>query len=95
MYLMISKYLVPLDQVDQARADHMTFISALEESGVLVTAGRQDPPVGGIIVLDVATAAEAHELLASDPYVERGLAVYDATGFVPARGVLAGWKRPA
>ena len=94
MYLMISTYRAPLDQVDQARAAHLAFVGELERAGVVVSAGRQDPPVGGILLLDVESEARAHELLADDPYVIQGLAEYTATGWQPTRGVLADWKRP-
>jgi uncharacterized protein YciI len=94
VYLMISTYLAPLEQVDEARAAHLEFVGELERAGVLVSAGRQDPPAGGILLLDVATEAEARALLVDDPYIQQGLAEYAATGWQPTRGVLAEWKRP-
>lgn len=93
MYLMISKYVAPLDEVDGARGDHLTFLDGLEARGVLVTAGRQDPPVGGVVILEAADEAAARELMADDPYVVRGLAEYTAVGWQPARGALAGWGK--
>jgi uncharacterized protein YciI len=93
VYLMISTYLKPLAEVDAARADHLDFIAELERDGYAVTAGRIDPPTGGIILLDVDTEAEAQELIARDPYVVRGLAAYSATGWHPTRGILAGYQR--
>jgi uncharacterized protein YciI len=90
---MISKYLKPLDEVDASREDHLAFLAGLEQRGLAVTAGRQDPPLGGIILLDVDTEAEAQELIAEDPYVRRGLAGYTAIGWHPTRGVLAGYRR--
>jgi uncharacterized protein YciI len=95
VYLMISKYLRPLDEVDDARDEHMAFLAGLEERGLVVTAGRQDPPNGGVILFDVDTEAEALELIAEDPYVKKGLAAYQATGWKPTRGLLADWKRPS
>jgi len=92
VYLMISTYLAPVDQVDQARDAHLAFVDDLERAGVLVSAGRQDPPVGGVILLDVDTEAEARELMAPDPYLQQGLAEYTATNWKPTRGVLANWK---
>jgi len=94
VYLMISTYLAPIDKVDEARAAHLAFVDELERAGVLVSAGRQNPPTGGILLLDVETEARAHELLTDDPYVRQGLAEYSATGWQPTRGVLAGWKSP-
>ncbi len=93
VYLMISKYLKPIAEVDAAREDHLTFLAEIEAKGLAVTAGRQDPPVGGIVVLDVDSADEAHQVMAGDPYVARGLAAYTATGWVPTRGLLAGYER--
>ena len=95
MYLMISTYRAPLDRVDEARSAHLEFVDGLERAGVLVSAGRQDPPAGGILLLDVESEARAHELLRDDPYVRQGLAEYTATGWQPTRGVLAGWKSAA
>jgi uncharacterized protein YciI len=94
VYLMISTYRAPIEQVDEARTAHLAFVDELQRAGVLVSAGRQDPPVGGILLLDVESEARAHELLADDPYVRQGLADYAATGWQPTRGVLADWKSP-
>jgi uncharacterized protein YciI len=88
VYLMISSYVVPLDEVDKVRADHLAFVDALEERGLVVSAGRQDPPVGGVVILDVPTEAEAQEIMADDPYVLAKVAEYRAVSFLPARGVL-------
>ena len=93
VYLMISKYLVSLAEVDLLRDEHLEFISDLEQRGLVVSAGRQDPPVGGVILLDVDTEVQAQELIANDPYVLRGVAEYTATGWKPTRGVLSNYKR--
>jgi uncharacterized protein YciI len=94
VYLMISKYLVPLDEVDRARADHLAFLDGLTARGLLVTAGRQDPPAGGVVLLNVDDEAEARELMKDDPYEANGLAEYTAVGWRPAIGALADYPRP-
>jgi uncharacterized protein YciI len=90
---MISTYQKPLAEVDQVREQHLRFVADLEERGLSVTAGRQDPPVGGIILLDVDTEAQAQELIAQDPYVLQGVATYVAVGWQISRGALAGYQR--
>jgi uncharacterized protein YciI len=90
---MISTYLVPLDEVDKAREDHMRYLDGLEERGLVVAAGRQDPPNGGVILFAVDSDDKARALIADDPYVQRRLARYQATGWKPTRGVLAVWTR--
>ena len=86
MILAMSRYLRPLEEVNQARSDHRDFLAALDDRGLLVMAGRQRPPVGAVIVLRGDDADEAESLLNDDPYVERGLAAYTVTPFAAARG---------
>lgn len=93
MYLMISKYLVSLDEVERVRGEHLAFLDGLAERGLLVTAGRQDPPAGGVVILDVDDEASAREVIASDPYVRGGLAEYTAIGWRPSLGALAGYGK--
>jgi uncharacterized protein YciI len=88
MYLMISKYLKPLDEVNRVRDDHYAFLDGLEEQGLVLLAGRQDPPVGGVILIDVDSKERAIEIFAGDPYVTAGVAEYTATGWNPGRGSL-------
>lgn len=92
MFLMISTYLAPLSEVDAARDEHVAFLDGLADRGLLVSAGRQDPPTGGVVLLGVDDEATAVELMATDPYVTRGLAEYRALGWKPGRGVLADWR---
>ena len=95
MYLMISTYRAPLAEVDAARDDHLRYLDELERRGLVVSAGRQNPPTGGMVLLNVDTEDEARALMADDPYVLRGLADYDAKGWTPTRGVLGDWTPPA
>ncbi len=88
MYLMISKYLVPLPEVDKLRDEHLAFVDALEAQRLVVAAGRQDPPVGGVILLNVPDETTAHQIIAGDPYVRAGAAEYTALGWHPTRGAL-------
>ena len=88
MYLMISTYLVPLDEIAKVRDEHLAFLEGLVAKGTVVAAGRQDPPVGGMVLLDVADEAAAREVLTRDPYVLNGFAEYEARGWVPTVGAL-------
>ena len=91
MYLMISTYLVPLDEVAKARDEHLAFLEGLFAQGTLVAAGRQNPPVGGMVLLDVADEAAAREVMTRDPYVLGGIAEYEARGWAPTVGALKGY----
>ncbi|MEV6842102.1 YciI family protein [Actinoplanes sp. NPDC051411] len=88
---MISTYTVPLEEVDKLRDAHLAFLDEKEAAGLVVSAGRQDPPNGGVVILDVASEAEAFAVMADDPYLKGKVGEYKAVGFNPSRGVLQGW----
>jgi uncharacterized protein YciI len=92
VYLMISTYTVPLEEVDKLREAHLAFLDEKEAAGLVVSAGRQDPPNGGVVILDVASEAEAFAVMADDPYLKGKVGEYKAVGFNPSRGALQGWK---
>jgi uncharacterized protein YciI len=92
VYLMISTYTVPLEEVDKLRDAHLAFLDEKEAQGLVVSAGRQDPPKGGVVILDVPSEAEAVAVMADDPYVTAKAGEYRAVGFNPSRGVLQNWK---
>jgi uncharacterized protein YciI len=92
VYLMISTYTVPLEEVDKLRDAHLGFLDEKEALGLVVSAGRQDPPNGGVVILDVPSEAEAFAVMADDPYVKGQVGEYRAVGFNPSRGVLSNWK---
>jgi uncharacterized protein YciI len=93
VYLMISTYLVPLDEVAKVRDEHLAYLDDLIGQGKLVAAGRQEPPVGGMVLLDVADEATAREVISQDPYVLRGIAEYEARGWNPTVGALKDYGR--
>ncbi|XVV17891.1 YciI family protein [Actinoplanes sp. CA-131856] len=85
---MISKYVVPVEQVDAVRAEHLAYVDSLEARGLLASAGRQDPPVGGVLVLKVTERERALELIDEDPYVKAGVAEYTPVGYLANRGLV-------
>jgi uncharacterized protein YciI len=89
VFLMISTYTRPLAEVDAARAEHQAFMDELDAAGHVVGAGRQEPAVGGIVLLRADSADAAQALMDGDPYVLRGLAEYRAVTWQVSRGPLA------
>ena len=56
------------------RPEHLELYRSWREEGRLVMGGAVgDPPHGGLIVFDVASADEVEEFCARDPYVVNGL----------------------
>lgn len=80
MFAFHSRYLVPLEEVDQHLDSHRAFLKTLIGKH-LVCSGPQVPRTGGFILLNAANKDEALRIMAGDPYVIGGLAKYDVIEF--------------
>jgi uncharacterized protein YciI len=85
MFLLINKYLVDQDQLAEVHPAHSAWFAEQCRTGPVVMAGRQIPSVGGVVMVDVASRAEAEAFAAGDPYTTAGLASYTAIEFNLAR----------
>ena len=85
MFLLINDYLADEAQIMEVRPAHGAWFVEQAEHGRVVLAGRKVPPVGGVMLLDVATRAEAEAFAASDPYTIAGVAKYTVVEFNLAR----------
>lgn len=74
MFVIELTYIAPLDQIDEAMADHVAFLQQGYDAGLFLVSGRKDPRDGGIIL----AVGQGHEhmeaLMQRDPFVARGLA---------------------
>jgi uncharacterized protein YciI len=85
MFLLINKYLVDQEDLEVVHPAHGAWLADQCRSGPVVMAGRQVPSVGGVVMIDVATRAEAEAFAASDPYTGAGVARYTVIEFNLAR----------
>jgi uncharacterized protein YciI len=86
VFVFISEYQRPLDEVDAHREAHLAFLAGLNEQGVLLISGRRNPAVGGIVVLDAEDLEAAKAIMAEDPFAKSGVAVYEPYEFTPSAG---------
>lgn len=69
---------------------HRAWLEKAIDEGVILSAGRRDPAVGGLIILRAADQAAAQQVLAADPFAQHGIAEYETLGFNPSFGALKG-----
>jgi len=86
MFVFISEYQKPLDEVDQHREAHLAFLAGLNEQGHILVSGRRNPPVGGVVVIDAEDLDAAKAIMAEDPFAKAGVAVYEPYEFTPSAG---------
>ena len=77
MFLLLGRYLKPIDQVEAHLDAHRAWVRTGVEAGAFIAAGREVPLQGGLIVATGVDRAEVEALIAKDPYVIEGVAEYD------------------
>jgi uncharacterized protein YciI len=83
MFVAISVYQKPLEEVNQRSAEHAAWIVKHYEAGRFLASGRRVPPSGGVIIGRAESLEEFQAVLAQDPYQQHGIAKYDIVEFAP------------
>ncbi len=81
MFVLISRFQKPLDEVNRSFALHSAWVQRQYEAGRFLVSGRREPPIGGIVVARASSEQELRELLTTDPYQQQGLAEYEIFAF--------------
>jgi uncharacterized protein YciI len=81
MFTVILTYIRPLEEVDQALADHRAFLTQFYADGFGIASGRQVGATGGVIVAQAPSRAVLEAEIAKDPFKVKGLARYDIHEF--------------
>lgn len=85
MYLFISKYVKPLEEVDRVLPKHVAYLDENYANGNFIFSGRQIPRVGGVILCKADTKTDAEAILALDPFAIEGVAAYEVIEFDPTK----------
>ena len=83
MYVLLVRYLAPLERIDELRPAHVAYLEKHYADGRFLLSGRQRPPVGGVILAADVDRAELDRIIATDPYVTEGVAEYEVVEFGP------------
>lgn len=85
MFVVLYTYTKPLEEVNEYRAAHLAFLDKEYEAGNFVVSGRQNPPVGGVLISHLTLRERLEEIVQRDPYIANGVATYQIIEFVPAK----------
>jgi uncharacterized protein YciI len=78
MFLIMTKYLKPLAQVDEVLAAHRSFLEAGYQQGFFVVSG-------GVILSQLTDKAKLEAILKSDPFYEKGISEFEIHEFEPVK----------
>jgi uncharacterized protein YciI len=77
MFLLLGRYLKPIDEVEAHLDAHRDWVREHAQAGVFIAAGREVPLQGGLIVATGVTRDEVDAIIAKDPYFIEKVAEYD------------------
>lgn len=81
MFLLLSRYLKAVDEIDRVLPEHRAFLERYYKSGLFIVSGPQEPRIGGVIVTADVPRSAIDEALAKDPFVREGISAYEIIEF--------------
>ena len=81
MYVILLRYLKPIEEVERATPAHRAYLDTLYAAGKLVCSGPREPRTGGVMIANVDTDRAVSEIIAEDPYFTEGIAEYEPIRF--------------
>ncbi|HYJ80367.1 MAG TPA: YciI family protein [Longimicrobiaceae bacterium] len=85
MFVLLLKYLKPLEEVDAHLPAHREFLDRCYREGKLICSGPREPRTGGVILADVDSELEAMKIVVEDPFFTHKVAEYELVRFTPNR----------
>jgi uncharacterized protein YciI len=92
-FAVLSKPLVPPEQLRPVLAAHLDYMIGLEKRGVIFASGpladAERPPQGeGLTIVRAASAAEARAIAEADPFYKNGLRTFELKEWTVMEGML-------
>jgi len=84
-FVIILKYIVSVEKIDQARPEHLKFLDHYYDKKVFLFSGRQNPVSGGVIMARGESKEELQSIMDQDPFMTQKLATYKIYEFTPTK----------
>lgn len=85
MFLVLTKYVRPIEDVDKFLPAHSEFLDKYYALGKVIFSGRRNPRTGGAILFNVGTEAEVSEILSHDPFRKNGVTECELYEIIPTK----------
>ena len=81
MFLLLSRYVKPLYEVDRLLPAHREFLDRYYALGLFIASGPLEPRTGGVILTVDAPRGVIDQALAEDPFFLEGVSEYEIIEF--------------
>ena len=85
MFVIILKYIMPLEKVDALLPEHIEFLNGCYKKSELICSGKRNPRTGGVILANVGSEERVWELIKQDPFFIHKIAEYEVIEFIPSK----------
>ncbi|MBC3796094.1 YciI family protein [Acetobacterium tundrae] len=87
MYIILLKYIKPLEAVDAAISAHIEYLDKYYNQEKFILSGRRNPRNGGVILCNAGDQKEVEAIIAEDPFHIGNIAEYEIIEFQPTKGI--------
>lgn len=77
-------YLRPLEEIERHLDAHKVWLIDNVKQGKLILAGPKEDRTGGLLLATCADRKQLDAMMAQDPFIDSGVACYEAYACVPA-----------
>ncbi len=85
LHVILGTYTGTPEEVARATPQHREWLDQHYRSGLFLASGRQDPPVGGVLLARGDSVAALQDVMRDDPFAQAGLATYQIIAFTPVK----------
>lgn len=91
MFIIHLQYIVPIETVDEVRAEHLAYLDRYFAKSIFLASGPKVPRNGGIILADGVTREEIENIVRDDPFWKKRIAEYELIEFTPTKLISEAW----
>ena len=85
MFIVLLKYIKPIEEVDTFLPAHVDFLEEQYKQSKFIFSGRRNPRIGGVILVNVNSTQELEEIVGKDPFYIYKVAEYEIIEFTPTK----------
>lgn len=85
MFLVVLTYQKPLEDVERHLEEHIRFLDEQYAAKRFIFSGRRNPRIGGVILVNSASAEEVQQIIEKDPFYQHQIAEFQLIEFHPSK----------
>ncbi|NLI12391.1 YciI family protein [Pelotomaculum propionicicum] len=85
MFILLLKYIKPLEEIDRLLENHIRYLEKYYEEGKFICSGRRNPRTGGVIIANTSNREEIEGIISEDPFLINKAAQYEIIEFIPTK----------